>query len=276
VLGVVVLWGLWATVNTVRGWAEDDEPSAATTPCPVGAPDGETPTGCPPADLLAALDAAWSVRLPEYRSARVAVHTGRPGGPCGTGDLELGYHYCPLEDTVFLDERFAGHLERREREHGGTRALDYLAARELGHHVHHLRRPDGSGTGSGPRAAGAGGSGTDDRTRLELAADCHAGIALGDLADAGHREPLTDEEARLAVEAVDAVDHRFAQRDPSRDTGSTAVRVDPEVRLRWLLTGHRQRTPAACDAVRDALLEPATTTDETILPPPATLDLPPR
>jgi predicted metalloprotease len=137
----------------------------------------------------------------------------------------------------------------------GPLAEMYVVAHEYGHHIQNLTgvfdRADRSGTGD-----------DSDSVRVELQADCYAGMWAGDAAttvdpDTGvtFLEPITREQLADALSAAAAVgdDHIQAQSGGGVNP-DTWTHGSSEQRQRWFTTGYEQGTLEACDTF--AVAEP--------------------
>ncbi len=163
---------------------------------------------------------------------------------CGGATSAVGPHYCPLDETIYLDETFFDELVNRLGAEGGDVAEAYVIAHEVGHHVQNrlgvmdqVRRAQ--------EQAGSQADVNDLSVRLELQADCFAGVWANSIRDAGVFGPNEIEEAFDAASAVG--DDRIQQRvqgqiDPERWThGSAAQRVE------WFNQGYQTGDPSTCD-----------------------------
>ena len=103
----------------------------------------------------------------------------------GSSKVELmtsavGPFYCPGDQQVYLDIAFFDQLISQLGAKGGDAAEAYVFAHEFGHHIQNLtgtmRRVQGSSSGrdTGPKSA---------QVRLELQADCYAGMWTRDASD---------------------------------------------------------------------------------------------
>ena len=179
-----------------------------------------------------------------YRRAKLVLYRSAVSTGCGSASSAVGPFYCPRDGRVYLDLSFYRDMEQQLGA-AGDFAWAYVIAHEVGHHVqrelgtsdevHNLQResPDQANPLS---------------IRLELQADCYAGVWARTVYDA--LEPGDLEEAIRASEAVG--DDRLQSRargsvDPDSFTHGTS-----EQRARWFNTGREGGEPAACDTFSPA------------------------
>jgi predicted metalloprotease len=87
---------------------------------------------------------------------------------CGTGQSAAGPFYCPGDDHIYVDLSFFNELGQRFGAPGQF-ARAYVLAHEYGHHIQNLM---GTMDRRGGRERGA----DSDAVRIELQADCYAGV----------------------------------------------------------------------------------------------------
>ncbi|CAA9583055.1 MAG: YpfJ protein, zinc metalloprotease superfamily [uncultured Thermomicrobiales bacterium] len=162
---------------------------------------------------------------------------------CGAADASFGPFYCPLDRTIYLEERFLTGAETAI----GDFAAAFVVAHEWGHHVQHLR---GFRSSEVPTAFGDLYS-----IEFELMADCYAGVWTQDADTRGILESGDVEEAVvLALQLGDA--SGTSPYDPSAH-GTNAQRANAfldgylngisacEVATGGVLAAPRRTAPAA-------------------------------
>lgn len=163
---------------------------------------------------------------------------------CGGASSAVGPHYCPLDETIYIDETFFDELVSRFGAEGGDVAEAYVIAHEVGHHVQ-KRIGVLEQVQTAQRSTGSQEEANDLSVRLELQADCFAGIWAYSLRDEGVFLPNEIQEAMDAAAAVgdDRIQEAVeGQVSPERWThGSSEQRVD------WFTRGFEQGDPTTCD-----------------------------
>ncbi|MBX3260802.1 MAG: zinc metallopeptidase [Labilithrix sp.] len=176
-----------------------------------------------------------------YENAKLVLFDGETPTACGYGLSATGPFYCPSDGHVYIDLSFYDELARRFGARGDF-AQAYVIAHEIGHHVQNqlgaaaavrgLRRSEREG------AAGA-------NVRLELQADCYAGIWAHSTETRGLLEPGDVEEAMTAASAVG--DDRLQKHATGVVTPETFTHGTAEQRARWFRKGYERGDLAACD-----------------------------
>ncbi|WP_029287624.1 neutral zinc metallopeptidase [Cellulomonas sp. HZM] len=195
------------------------------------------------------LDAYWepvvgsSFVLPDVVSFDQQTSTG-----CGDASAATGPFYCPPDQTIYLDLGFFDQLQSQFGATDGPLAEEYVVAHEYGHHIQQI-------TGVMDKA-NRGGTGADsDSVKIELQADCYAGLWAGHAAttkrpgtDETFLQPITKAELQQALDAAAAVgdDHIQEQATGRVDQDSWTHGSSAE-RQRWFSTGYEKGTLEACD-----------------------------
>ena len=163
---------------------------------------------------------------------------------CGTATSAVGPHYCPLDETIYIDETFFDELVSRFGAEGGDVAEAYVIAHEVGHHVQ-KRLGIMDEVRAAQQAAGSQAEVNQLSVSLELQADCFAGVWANSLRDAGVFLPGEVQEAIDAAAAVgdDRIQSRVeGQINPERWTHGSS-----EQRVEWFNRGFETGDAAACD-----------------------------
>ena len=180
----------------------------------------------------------------DYVEPTLVLFRGSTQSACGGANSAVGPHYCPLDETIYLDETFFDEMTVRLGATGGDVAEAYVIAHEVGHHVQN-RIGLMDEVRSAQQSAGSQEQANELSVRLELQADCFAGIWAFSLRDAGVFLPGEIDEAIDAAASVgdDRIQERVeGQITPERWThGSSAQRVE------WFTTGFETGDPSACD-----------------------------
>jgi uncharacterized protein len=180
---------------------------------------------------------------PAYEKPRLVLFHGRVDSACGMASAAVGPFYCPGDHKLYLDTAFFDELARRFGAPGDF-AQAYVIAHEVGHHVQNLL-----GTMTQVDRAGArGGSGSGSNSmavRLELQADCYAGVwgyfaKQRNLLEAGDLE-----EGLRAAAAVG--DDEIQRKTQGRVVPDAFTHGTSEQRMRWFRRGVETGDPRRCD-----------------------------
>jgi predicted metalloprotease len=181
---------------------------------------------------------------PRYTHARLVLFRDAVQSACGMAESATGPFYCPADERVYIDLGFYDEL-RQQFGAGGDFAQAYVLTHEIGHHVQKLL-----GTEAAVRQAQeADPSRVNDLSvRLELQADCYAGIWGHSTAQRNILEQGDVEEGLNAAAAIgdDRIQRMSGSRvAPERFThGSSAQRVE------WFKRGMETGAVEACNTFR--------------------------
>ena len=183
----------------------------------------------------------WSRQIGGYRPATTVFFDGVVSTGCGQATSAVGPFYCPLDQRAYIDLGFYEDLRTRFGATGGPFAEAYVIAHEYGHHVENLqgyleRGRDGI---TGPQSSGV---------RVELMADCLAGMWAGGAVATGFIEELTEADIRDGLDAAAAIgDDRIQQKADGQVSPESWTHGSAEQRQRWFLNGYRGSDLTACD-----------------------------
>jgi predicted metalloprotease len=173
----------------------------------------------------------------QYSSAKLVLFTGATQTGCGYGRAATGPFYCPEDERVYIDLGFYRELEQRLGARGDF-AKAYVIAHEIGHHVQKLL-----GTSEKISAHAQGASGGS--VRLELQADCYAGIWAH---STGQRNLLETGDIESAVNAAAAIgDDRLQKQATGTVSPDSFTHGTSAQRVRWFSRGYQSGKLASCD-----------------------------
>jgi hypothetical protein len=203
---------------------------------------GEDPYELFTSAVLGSSDDAWTAQFrtigksyvkPKLVLFRVATESG-----CGGANSQIGPHYCSADGTIYLDETFFDELTSRYGAQGGDVAQAYIIAHEVGHHVQ-------NNLGDLNRSSYYD---NESSVRVELQADCYAGIWANSIKDQGILEPG---EIREAMDAAAAVgDDRIQEKVQGYANPETFTHGTSDERVTWFTKGYEQGTLDACDTAQ--------------------------
>lgn len=194
-------------------------------------------------DALSSLNKTWEPIFRkanmEFRRPKLVFYSQSGESGCGAAQSAMGPFYCPEDKGIYLDTDFYRQMEQ-ELGASGQFARDYVIAHEYGHHVQNLVGMSDQVRSLQSRDPG---SANQLSVRLELQADCYAGVWAARNRD--RLEPGDMESGLNAAHQIgDDVLMRNAGRHPSPEMfthGSSAQRK------RWLRVGMESGDEDQCD-----------------------------
>jgi len=181
-----------------------------------------------------------------YQPATINFFEGGVNTGCGSASSAVGPFYCPGDNGVYLDTEFFAELDKRFGAKGDF-ARAYVVAHEIGHHIQDLLGT--SEQVSTMQRRGSEEQGNAWSVRLELQADCYAGVWAYHNRD--RIEPGDIEEGLTAANAIgDDTLQEQAQGhvSPEKFTHGTSAQ-----RVKWLRVGLESGDPAKCDTMTGAI-----------------------
>ena len=202
----------------------------------------------------------WTQKLGDrYQATKVVLFRDAIQSACGYAGSATGPFYCPGDRKVYLDLEFFDELQRRFGASGDF-AQAYVLAHEIGHHVQTI-----TGTEGQMRQMQRANPGNANAlsVRLELQADCYAGVWGHDAAKSGRAAPAASSSiratSRKALRAAAAIgDDRLQKLGSGRVKPEKFTHGSSEQRMTWFKRGfdtaihalRHFRAANHCDATR--------------------------
>ncbi|NMO91109.1 neutral zinc metallopeptidase [Actinomycetospora sp. TBRC 11914] len=183
---------------------------------------------------------------PRYQPVDTVFFTNSVNTRCGSADASAGPFYCPGDKLVYIDLSFYDQLKSQFGAEGGPLVNAYVLAHEYGHHVQDLL-----GTEAKVRSRQGASS---DSVRLELQADCYAGVWMNHASQPAGGKPalitgITQADLASTVDAAQRIGDDYIQGklgggtvNPDSFTHGTSAQ-----RKKWLTTGFTAGDATRCD-----------------------------
>jgi uncharacterized protein len=225
-------------------------------------PQVQTQGSGPPSDemgrfisvVLAQNEDVWTRILPrdtnrQYQPPRLVLFRGVDRSGCGTAQAAMGPFYCPPDQRIYLDTSFFEEMRRRLGG-GGDFAYAYVIAHEVGHHIQNLLgilpRVNAMRERSSERDSNA------LSVRVELQADCFAGVWAHHIQQMGRLEQGDIEEAMKTASAIG--DDKLQRASQGVVVPDSFTHGSAEQRQRWFMTGFRSGSIRTCDTFQSQQL----------------------
>jgi uncharacterized protein len=181
-----------------------------------------------------------------FQPPKLVFYGGSGRSGCGAAQSAMGPFYCPRDQGVYLDTSFFDELANRFGAKGDF-AQDFVVAHEFGHHIQNL-------LGTSDKVAsiqqrGSEVEGNQASVKLELQADCYAGVWAAQNKD--RLDPGDLEEGMTAAKAIG--DDTLQQQSQGRVVPDSFTHGTSAQRMAWLRKGMDSGDPAQCDTFSGAL-----------------------
>jgi uncharacterized protein len=216
------------------------EPPGTLSDCQTGE-DANEREDCRILAVINSVQAYWSKALRGYEPTRTRFFDGAISTGCGSASSAVGPFYCPRDRYVYIDLGFFDQLESQFGASGGPLAEAYVLAHEYGHHVQNL-------TGVLERAQSGATGPQSDAVRVELQADCYAGVWVANAVRTGLIEEITRGDVQDALSAAAAVgDDRIQEKAQGQVNPEAWTHGSADQRQSWFARGIEGAKPTSCD-----------------------------
>jgi hypothetical protein len=238
--------GVLPGVDQVQGTGTD-----LSEECKTGA-DANTKQDCRVVAVVNSVQDYWTAEFQrggsQYQLAPTQLFSGATQTACGAASADVGPFYCPGDKTVYIDLSFYSDLQTKFGAKGGPFAQAYVLAHEYGHHVQDL-------AGTTERVGGSRAGAQSGSVRLELQADCYAGLWANHATtepgpDGGDPlvERITEQDIADGLDAAAAIgDDTLQQKFQGQVNPDTFTHGTSAQRQKWFETGYRTGDLAQCD-----------------------------
>jgi predicted metalloprotease len=177
----------------------------------------------------------------QYQDARLVLFRDAVDSQCGMGQAAMGPFYCPPDQRVYIDLSFYDELKQRFGAPGDF-AQAYVITHEIGHHVQNLLGIERQVREQQQRSPGAA---SDLSVRMELQADCFAGIWGHSTAQRNILEQGDVEEGLNAAAAIG--DDRLQKQSGGRVSPESFTHGSSAQRVEWFRRGLSEGRMESCN-----------------------------
>ena len=199
--------------------------------------------------VLGSTEDVWKQLMPRYSEPGLVLFSGAVRSACGTGQSAMGPFYCPNDRKVYIDLAFYRDLRDRFKAPGDF-AQAYVIAHEVGHHVQHqlgvmekLNSMQGRVSKTQLNQA---------QVRIELQADCYAGVWAHHAGNAKLLDPGDVEEGLTAAAAIG--DDRIQKQTQGQVVPESFTHGSSAQRVRWFRRGMESGRAQDCDTLNASSL----------------------
>jgi len=179
-----------------------------------------------------------------YQETRAVLFRDAIQSACGFAQAATGPFYCPADRKLYLDLGFFDELQRKLGAPGDF-AQAYVLAHEVGHHVqtvlgieNQVRR----------RQSASASARNELSVRMELQADCFAGVWGHHANNASGTVQLEEGDVEEGLRAAAAIgDDRLQRMQGGRIAPERFTHGTSEQRAEWLRRGLQTGDPDACN-----------------------------
>jgi predicted metalloprotease len=185
----------------------------------------------------------------QYRPPKLRLFRGSLPGGCGLAQAAMGPFYCPNDRRIYIDTAFFREIEQRFRGCSGKAcqfSQAYVIAHEVGHHVQNLLGILPKVQEAQRQAGGRTREANQMQVRVELQADCFAGVWA---ARSNQRRSFIDPgDIDAALQTANAIgDDTLQRQSQGRVVPDSFTHGSAAQRKQWFTTGFQSGKVSACN-----------------------------
>jgi len=195
--------------------------------------------------VLASTEDVWGKLLNnQYTPTTLVAYSRAYQSGCGAAQSAMGPFYCPTDKKIYLDTEFFNELTQRFQAPGDF-AQAYVIAHEVGHHVQDVMGRLDEAHSAQARASETQGNAI--QVKVELQADCYAGVWAANAKDPEGRPVMEQGDFEEGMRAAEAIGDDTLQRQsqgtvvPDSFTHGTSAQ-----RTEALQRGYKSGDPNVC------------------------------
>ena len=195
--------------------------------------------------VLASTEDVWGKLLNnQYTPTTLVAYSRAYQSGCGAAQSAMGPFYCPTDKKIYLDTEFFNELSQRFQAPGDF-AQAYVIAHEVGHHVQDVMGRLDEAHSAQARASETQGNAI--QVKVELQADCYAGVWAANAKDPEGRPVMEQGDFEEGMRAAEAIGDDTLQRQsqgtvvPDSFTHGTSAQ-----RTEALQRGYKSGDPNVC------------------------------
>ncbi len=180
-----------------------------------------------------------------YQEPKMVMFSGSTRTACGVGMRQMGPFYCPSDKKIYIDTAFYQELSQKFGASGDF-AQAYVIAHEVGHHVQTLLGITGKVQKYKMRHGQKSLKSNKIQVRMELQADCMAGV-WAKRADRA-KNILERGDLEEALNAANAIgDDKIQKRTTGYVVPDSFTHGSSKQRVEWFKRGFERGDVATCD-----------------------------
>jgi hypothetical protein len=250
VLILLAVFGGLGNLGSMFGGGQVSAPTAQRAGTDVATSCNLTPQSKSACNAFQSAENTWTSIFQrggkQFQEPKLVFYGGQGQSGCGAAQSAMGPFYCPTDQGIYLDTSFFDELATKFGAKGDF-AQDYVIAHEFGHHIQNLL-----GTSEQVQQIQRRGSETEGNAasvRLELQADCYAGVWAA--ANRDRMEPGDLQEGLTAAQAIG--DDTLQKQSQGRVVPDSFTHGSSADRMKWLKRGIDSGDPAQCDTFSGAI-----------------------